>query len=269
MSTTTWFIGDIHGCLEPLLRLEALIQDTAARTGSTPFIVSLGDLVDRGPQSAGVVQHFRRGAEAGTHAAILGNHEEMMLRTLFETTPWNFESVAFSSFVSTGELYRLARPAASWLTNDDFVTLSRLMWLSQGGAQALASWGIDARNLRGWKLPTEDLAFLCSLPVLYETEHAVATHALVRTDDLEELRRDGPMDTTRRDVIQRALWVRRLPKTPPDERIHVSGHTPLRRVRRYRDRRLVRVDTGCCFGQRLSAWCAELDQTVSVAAHPR
>lgn len=269
MSTTTWFIGDIHGCLEPLVRLEELIKETAARNGSTPYIVSLGDLVDRGPDSAGVVQHFRRGSEAGTHTAILGNHEEMMLRALYETTPWNFESIDFSQWVSTGELYRLARPAATWLSNEDFTTLTRLMWLSQGGAQALSSWGVDARRVEDWRLPREDLAFLCSLPVLFESDKAIATHALVRSDDLEELRRDGPMDTTRRDVIQRALWVRRLPRSAPDSRIHVSGHTPLRRVRRYRSRRLVRVDTGCCFGQRLSAWCAELDQTVSVPAHPR
>jgi hypothetical protein len=269
MSNTTWFIGDVHGCLEPLQRLEELIGETAAREGSTPFIVSLGDLVDRGPDSAGVVAHFRRGAAEGTHAAILGNHEEMLLRTLIEHAPGLFDGIDFSPNVSHGDLYRLGRPAAAVLSRADFETLSRLMWLSQGGALALASWGVDSREPPSrWALPADDLAYLCSLPVLFENAHAVATHALVTTADLDELRRDNPLDTTRRDVIQRALWVRRLPDTPPDPRVHVSGHTPLRRVRRYKARKLVRVDTGACFGRRLSAYCPELDRSVSVPTHP-
>ncbi len=267
--THTWFIGDIHGCLQELVALERLATARSARYDAEPRFVAVGDLVDRGPNSAGVVAHFRRGAERGTHAAILGNHEEMMLRALRAHAPWCFEGIPFSPHVSPEEEYRDTRPQSLWLTEEDFRTYLRLTWVTQGGAQALMSWRLDPRYPKSWRLPPEDVRFLCSLPVLYETDRAIATHALIDHAVLSVLQEDGPSDPRHRETAQRALWSRRLPDGPVDTRVHVSGHTPLTRVRRYRDRRLVRIDTGCCFGNRLSAWCAELDQTVSVRCGAR
>ena len=66
-----YFVGDIHGCYRELLLLEAKIRHHAERAGAEPFVVSVGDLVDRGPRSSDVVRHFRRGCEAGTHAGHL------------------------------------------------------------------------------------------------------------------------------------------------------------------------------------------------------
>lgn len=66
-------VGDIHGCyreLEELCRL--------AELGPTDLLVSVGDLVDRGPSSFEVVRHF---ADDPVHRlAVLGNHEEKHLR---------------------------------------------------------------------------------------------------------------------------------------------------------------------------------------------
>ena len=259
----TWFIGDIHGCLEELELLEEKARRTSERSGAEAFFVSVGDLVDRGPDSAGVVQHLRRGVAAGTHAAILGNHEEMMLRALFDTVPERFDDIGFSPWVSVGDDYRDARPGGLWLSTGDLRMLNRLTWLAQGGAETLLSWDADPVDPDTWDIPEEDLQFLCELPVVYADERVVATHALARSTDLEALL-DGSAGPAE---VQRALWLRSLPRSAPEpERIHVSGHTPLKRVRRYRDRQLVRLDTGCCYGRRLSAWCAELDRVVSVAA---
>jgi hypothetical protein len=260
-----WFIGDIHGCLDALERLEEKLSRASELAGAEAHFVSVGDLVDRGPHSAGVVARFRRGAAAGTHSAILGNHEEMMLRCLHDVVPALFETIGFSPWVATGRLYREASPRRVWLTDTESNTLSRLMWLSQGGTPTLRSWGVDPHQPDSWELPEDDLAWLCGLPLVFECEHAVATHALVDTADLARVSEAGEMNAEVRDAVFRTLWRRSLPSDGPDDtRIHVSGHTPLRKVRRYPARRMMRVDTGCYLGRRLSAWCPELDRIVSV-----
>jgi serine/threonine protein phosphatase 1 len=77
-------IGDIHGRLDLLERLLAAVEaDIAARPAKRVFIIFLGDLLDRGPHSAQVVErllHYRP-----PHARpifLAGNHEEVMLRML-------------------------------------------------------------------------------------------------------------------------------------------------------------------------------------------
>ena len=267
-----WFIGDIHGCYDALMALEERLARVSERQGATPFFVSVGDLVDRGPHSRQVVEHFRRGSEAGTHAALLGNHEEMMLRCLYDSVPEMFDGIAMSPWVVTGSLYRKQGPRSSWLSSRESSLLTRLMWLAQGGTPTLRSWGIDPHRADTWELPPEDLAFLCRLPLLFECEHAIATHALVDADDFVVLQAAHELAATEelemgemlRDCIQGAMWNRTLPESAPDARPHVSGHTPLRRVRRYPGRSLMRIDSGCYLGWRLSAWSPELDRVVSV-----
>jgi len=263
-----WFIGDIHGCYESLRRLEDKLGRASERAGADPYFVSVGDLVDRGPDSAAVVRHFREGSAAGTHTAILGNHEEMMLRCIHSAVPEVFGDAGLSRWVATGELYRSGSPRQTWLSDAEFQMLGRLMWLSQGGNPTLASFGIDPHSPARWLLPEDDLDWLNQLPVVFECDSAVATHALVTAELLEYLiiadQAEGSMSVDLRDAVSRALWLRSLPNAPPDERVHVSGHTPLSRVRRYESRRLVRVDTGCYLGWRLSAWSPELDRVISV-----
>lgn len=77
-------IGDIHGCLDLLDDLLGRIEaDDAARGDAQTQLVFLGDLVDRGPDSAGVVARLIEIAEQRGHARfILGNHEEIFLRAL-------------------------------------------------------------------------------------------------------------------------------------------------------------------------------------------
>ena len=60
----TYAIGDIHGHLGLLRDLHGLIADDMAATGAGT-IVHIGDLVDRGPNSAGVVEYLRAGIAGG------------------------------------------------------------------------------------------------------------------------------------------------------------------------------------------------------------
>jgi serine/threonine protein phosphatase 1 len=67
-------IGDIHGCFRSL---NTVIE--AAGAGRDDVIITLGDYVDRGPNSAEVVDWVMRGALSGSVIPIRGNHELMML----------------------------------------------------------------------------------------------------------------------------------------------------------------------------------------------
>ena len=77
-------IGDVHGCLD---KLDALLtdidRDNKGRGHADTTIILLGDLVDRGPDSAGVIERLRRRHEIEpTVRFLMGNHEEVFLSAL-------------------------------------------------------------------------------------------------------------------------------------------------------------------------------------------
>ena len=107
-------VGDIHGRLDLLdAILEMIEDDFRQRPKSRTIIVFLGDLVDRGPQSAQVVERLRtyRPSFAKPYF-LLGNHEEVMLRVLAGETA---------------------------LIKD---------WLKFGGVQCVQSYGIDPEQFK-------------------------------------------------------------------------------------------------------------------------
>lgn len=65
-------IGDIHGCLKPLQRLMAQVRPSEADE-----LIFLGDYVDRGPDSRGVIDYLL--TVQGRHTFLMGNHERMFL----------------------------------------------------------------------------------------------------------------------------------------------------------------------------------------------
>lgn len=77
-------VGDVHG--QDHLLADLLVQieaDIAARPGGQITIVFLGDLIDRGPNSAGVIERLRTYRPLGIRTEFLaGNHEEVLLRIL-------------------------------------------------------------------------------------------------------------------------------------------------------------------------------------------
>lgn len=77
-------IGDIHGRLDLLDALIALIDDDdRLRDPADTLIIFLGDLIDRGPHSRGVVERaMALGASGRSTRFLMGNHEEVFLRAV-------------------------------------------------------------------------------------------------------------------------------------------------------------------------------------------
>ncbi|MCA9134470.1 MAG: serine/threonine protein phosphatase [Planctomycetales bacterium] len=75
-------IGDIHGCCAALEAILAAIAPTAEDT-----LVTLGDYVDRGPDSKGVIDRLIALGEQCNLIALQGNHEEMMLDVVRDSQP--------------------------------------------------------------------------------------------------------------------------------------------------------------------------------------
>src|SRR5690606_28023272 len=74
-------IGDIHGCSAALKRL-----DDELHFESGDLVVTLGDYVDRGPDSRGVIEHLIELQSRAKLVALRGNHEIMMQYALEDRT---------------------------------------------------------------------------------------------------------------------------------------------------------------------------------------
>src|SRR4029453_12966291 len=77
-------VGDVHGRLDLLNQLLALIeQDVERSPARKSLLIFLGDLIDRGPDSRGVVERLRTYRHDPLRTFFLGgNHEEVLLRLL-------------------------------------------------------------------------------------------------------------------------------------------------------------------------------------------
>jgi serine/threonine protein phosphatase 1 len=143
-------IGDIHGCDVQLADLHAIIaEDLARRPVDEPVLLHIGDYVDRGADTAGVLRRLIAGSpiEAAQVVNLVGNHDETMLHAL------------------SGD-----RPAAT-------------DWLFTGGRPALESYGIDPDSPReSWPegVPPEHLEFLRGLTLSHREGGYFFVHAGVR-----------------------------------------------------------------------------------------
>lgn len=125
-------IGDIHGCLAAL---DAILNALAPQPNDT--IVTLGDYVDRGSHSKGVVDRL---IELGRHChlkPLLGNHEEMMLDVVRDNQP-------------------------------------PFRWLQFGGVETLDSYGFCGDMA---VIPASHHEFFDSLLPFYETQEVFFVHA--------------------------------------------------------------------------------------------
>jgi serine/threonine protein phosphatase 1 len=144
-------VGDVHGCLDRLEAMHELIAaDLAERPTDQTVLVHLGDYVDRGPESAGVVARLADGAVLPgiPMVNLMGNHEHMMLAALV------------SGDAEATEL-----------------------WLANGGADSLLSWGVPrSAQPREWPtyLPIPHLLFLRDLAVSHEAGGYLFVHAGIR-----------------------------------------------------------------------------------------
>lgn len=186
-------IGDIHGRRDLLCRMIARIEaDDAAREPAETTVILLGDLVDRGPESAGVIATAREWAKRRRVRLLAGNHEEMFL----------------GSF-------------------DRDETLRH--FLRHGGKETLLSYplGVDEYNratleelraLMHRLVPAEDIAFLRAMEDRIQIGDYVFVHAGVRPGvPLEEQK------------ISDLRWIRGEFIEGPETRdfVVVHGHTIL------------------------------------------
>lgn len=108
MRPRTIAIGDVHGCARAL---EALLA--AVRPRPEDVIVTLGDYVNRGPDSRGVLDRLIELERQCRLIPILGNHEEMMILSLAG------EPGAFADWLDMGGRFTLASYGARLITEAD------------------------------------------------------------------------------------------------------------------------------------------------------
>lgn len=125
-------IGDVHGCLAAL----DTVLDAIAPQSSDSLIL-LGDFVDRGPNSAGVIDRLIELRERCHLFTIMGNHDELMLEVIDKNT------------------WKLGQ------------------WLMYGGEQTMRSYGTDKVS----DIPKDHIELLRNSVPFCETEHHFFTHA--------------------------------------------------------------------------------------------
>ncbi|WP_380055284.1 metallophosphoesterase [Falsihalocynthiibacter sp. SS001] len=221
----TYAIGDIHGQIDMLRRAHAQIDADRKRVDDSDApIVHLGDLVDRGPDSKGVVQYLMDGISAGENWVVLkGNHDRMFL--------WFLEE-------------------ASRADPHLFIGLD---WLHYrlGGSETLGSYGVNVNDKRRYgevhaeartKVPQEHLDFIGERPTSFSRGELLFVHAGIRpnvsiTDQHED------------DLV----WIREgfLDSNVDHGPLVVHGHTALNYATRYPNR--VNLDSSAAYGKSLTA----------------
>jgi serine/threonine protein phosphatase 1 len=213
-------VGDVHGCLDRLVALHwAVAADLAARPVRDSVLVHLGDYVDRGPDSAGVIWLL-----AGTVAApvsrrvdLKGNHEAMMMMAL-----------------SDG-----GRAASQWLDN--------------GGEQTLESYRVaEPTRVRPkeWRnaIPASHTAWINNLDMMHREGTYVFVHAGIR-----------PGLSLKSQNREDLMWIREpfLSDKSPRDVVVVHGHTPRPQPDVCETR--IGIDTGAVMGGALTCLVLEED----------
>lgn len=214
MKTIICAIGDVHGRLDLLSDLYGeIVAHSLVKAAERRVLLHLGDYVDRGPHSKGVIERVRKGLPGFESISLLGNHEALMLDFLD------------------------AKPESEW-------------WLGKGigGSETLQSFGIDPRTAVDdlaavkSKIGSETIAWLRNLKYSYTEGGFFFAHAGVRPgvpiskqsdEDLIWIR--GEFTTSSRDFGLRV----------------VHGHSPAREPEIKRNR--IGLDTGAVWTGRLTA----------------
>ena len=217
-------IGDIHGRLDLLRETHARIAQDLIRRPCRHFrILHLGDYVDRGPDSAGVVEFLIEARRDGDAECLAGNHDLVLLKFLAEP--------------------------------DEFGDA----FLSYGGEETLASYGVDPlsaelrsaplralRDAFAAALPETHRAFFGSLPFTERQGDFLFVHAGVRPG--------VPLETQR---VQDVTFIREpfLSHAGDFGAVVVHGHT-ITRAPEVRPNR-VGIDTGAWKSGRLTTFVVE------------
>ena len=215
MTRIYYAIGDIHGRDDLLKEMHARIASDRDKhhPDKDATVVHIGDYVDRGPNSAAVVDRLMRGVDGFKQVNLLGNHEAMLLECS-ET--------------------------------DKRQAWSR--WIHNGGDAAIRSFGIEmrygyfkAQNLID-AVGQRRLSFLRAMPLYHQTDDYLFVHAGILPGKKIEKQKE-----------QDLLWIRHrfLDSDRDHGRLVIHGHTPMRKpdVRPNR----IGIDTGAFVTGRLTA----------------
>ena len=239
MANRTFAIGDVHGELQQLFALLGSFPELDA--GDT--IVFVGDYLDRGPQSAQVLDYVRTGLPAQTPAkvvALRGNHEDAWLKVV--SNGWN----AFVDPPGNGCLATLRSYLGGPLPVED----------EQPKREEL-------QPLRtGSFFPMDVLDWLGELPYFYEDEHAIYVHAGLtkhesgRWSHPSELADKTPLLWLRTEEFflgyrgKRVVFGHTTTECLPQE---LSQYTPDDPTDLWAGENVIGIDTGCGSGGFLTA----------------
>ena len=210
----TYAIGDIHGELQRLWQLLNLLEPVMVDEDTLVF---LGDYIDRGPDSAGVIELLSGFREQHANTVFLrGNHDLAMLqaRDIFDnsrTSDRSYEDI-------------------SW-------------WFTYGGRETLASYGITQGR---WSENVPDHHWRFLEETIYEyTEGAYKfVHAGVLPKGLRWEMKDDPRVWVRDEFIR---------STEDFGKIIVFGHTPQTSGKPLLMRNKIGIDTAVAYGGPLTA----------------
>ncbi|MCU0911167.1 MAG: metallophosphoesterase [Rhodobacteraceae bacterium] len=218
-------IGDVHGQLGKLRQAHALIDEDRRRAGDDRApVIHLGDLVDRGPDSRGVIQFLVDGLAAGAPWLVLkGNHDRLFARYLADPL-WADNHL---------------RDGYDWLHP------------ALGGRQTLASYGVasaetgdpaEAHAETLARVPAAHVAFLKALPLWHRVGQALFVHAGIR-----------PGIAIKAQAEDDLVWIRApfLDHTGDHGVLVVHGHTTVEAATHYGNR--LNLDSGAGYGGPVSA----------------
>ena len=217
MTTPIYAVGDLHGNVAEFDRILALIERDG---GADARVVFLGDYVDRGADSRGLLDRLIAGRDAGRDwITLLGNHDRMFAWFL-EDTP-----------------------------RHDPHLLVGYHWLHDrlGGVETLRSYGVEfegqirLEDLHAMALaavPRAHIAFLRGLVRMHQTPDLAFVHAGIRPG--------VPLNEQRENDL---VWIRKSfhDHKGPHPKLIVHGHTPVDRATHYGNR--VNLDTGAGYGR--------------------
>jgi len=195
------FVGDVHGWSDRLDRVLAQAEGE---------VVLLGDLIDRGPDTPGVLERVRALCASGRGRCLLGNHEYALLRAL-------------------------GHPAIRLEAEPTFFSAWRDGF---GGIAVLQAFGVEDEE--GLKQAMGDtLDWMAALPWVLEGTHGgqrwIAVHGGLEEErplqeQLDELKAgwDGPEGNA--EALFSKARMLTLPPDLPESTCLVSGHVPLPRV---------------------------------------
>ncbi|MCC7280928.1 MAG: serine/threonine protein phosphatase [Acetobacteraceae bacterium] len=207
-------VGDVHGAADRLDQLHALIGHDALRAPEPrKVLVYLGDYVDRGPDSRGVLARLLAPGPPGCERIFLKGNHEMMFQA----------GIAASR---TPELVRF--------------------WLDNGGVATLESYGLDPAMPGNWAaaVPAEQRAFLKGLRTAWSAGSYLFAHAGIRPGVAPDAQDEDDLLWIREPFLS---W--NSDAAPPGVVVH--GHTPTRAPVVLEHR--IGIDTGAAFGGALTA----------------